>query len=346
MDFKTPPRPRQAPRRVTMLDYTERSFRAVSQPGSARLGVQAAHSRNSDMVTGPTKWLPQSQPTSDPVVATTQPAVQLIKAQPFAKPARAKLQHSQVLARRAAPKQSPQIAAEITKVPKRRSKAQTVLVGMAILVFGLGLLVNIETLQTNHSAKAQVAALSKKAEVASTGTTADDPVIPSETKPTTTNVASYQVAPDTPKLITIAKLGVKARVKPVGVTSSNELGTPASIYDSGWYNASAKPGGGAGAGAMLIDGHVHGPTLPGVFVDIKKLVAGDAIQVTRGDNQMFTYVVVMVQTVPADSVNVGQLLTSIKPGQPALNLITCGGKFDAKTQHYEDRVEVFAVQQS
>jgi sortase (surface protein transpeptidase) len=270
----------------------------------------------------------------------------LVKAQPFAKPARPKLQHSQVLARRAAPKQVVDVAVTEPHAPKRRSKAQTVLVAMAILVFGLGLLVNIETLQTNHSAKAQVAALSKKAEVASTSNTADDPVVPSESKPPATSVANYQVSPDTPKLITITKLGVKARVKPVSVTSSNELGTPASIYDTGWYNASAKPGGGAGAGAMLIDGHVHGPTLPGVFVDIKKLVAGDTIQVTRGDNQVFNYVVVTTAVYPADSVDVGKLLTSIKPGQAGLNLITCGGKFNAKTQHYEDRTVVYAVQQS
>ena len=345
MDFKTPPRPRQAPRRVTMLDYTERSFRAVIQSSPSQLQPPRPKI-NDDMILGATKWLPTSQPTQPPAAKAIQPALLLVKAQPFAKPARPKLQHSQVLARRAAPKQIVHVAVTEPKSPKRRSKAQTVLVAMAILVFGLGLLVNVETLQTNHSAKAQVAALSQKAEVASTSSAPDDPVVPSETKPATTSVASYQVAPDAPKLITITKLGVKARVKPVGVTTSNELGTPASIYDTGWYNASAKPGGGAGAGAMLIDGHVHGPTLPGVFVDIKKLAAGDTIEVTRGDNQIFKYTVVNTETISADSVDVGKLLTSMKPGKPALNLITCGGKFNAKTQHYEDRTIVYAVQQS
>jgi LPXTG-site transpeptidase (sortase) family protein len=296
------------------------------------------------MVTGATKWLPTAQSTSQLAVKVTQPAVVLVKAQPFAKPARPKLQHSQVLARRAVPKQVVHEPAGVAQAPRRRSKAQTVLVAMAILVFGLGLLVNIETLQTNHSAKAQVAALSKRAEVASTSSTADNPVVPGESKPPSTSFASYQVAPDTPKLITIAKLGVKARVKPVGVTSSNELGTPASIYDTGWYNASAKPGSGAGSGAMLIDGHVHGPSLPGVFADIKKLAAGDTIEVTRGDNQIFKYTVVNTETVSADSVDVGKLLTSIKPGKAGLNLITCGGKFNAKTQHYEDRTIVYAVE--
>ena len=166
MDFKNRPQPRRLPpRRVTLQDYTERSFRATSQPRP----VPAAQIVNDIVGPGPSRVVaPPALPVR--VAQPAQPSqpkqkiIDIVPAQPFAHPARPKLQHSQVLARRAAPKQALPLTLE---KPKRRSRAQTVLVAMAIMVFGLGLLVNIETLQTNHSAKAQVAALSKKADAVS-----------------------------------------------------------------------------------------------------------------------------------------------------------------------------------
>ncbi|MEO7364618.1 MAG: class F sortase [Candidatus Saccharimonadales bacterium] len=339
MDFKTPPRPPRptARRRVTLQDYTERPLRASTAPAYATPG-QSMRPRTMDGMLSQTPATPLQMPRL--VVATVPQSISVLSAQPYASPARPKLQQSRVLARRTA---VPATQSSTEKpARRRRSKAQIVLVSMAALVFGLGLLVNIETLQANHDTKTQVSALSSKAD---TSSGESDDAVPSETKPSG-STSTYNTAPDLPKLIQISKIGVNARVRPVGVTTSNALGTPSNIHDTGWYNASAKPGDGPGSGAMLIDGHVHGPSLPGVFVDIKKLTEGDTITVTRGDNQVFSYSVVKTAIYPADSLDVGLLLTSAQPGKQALNLITCGGKFDSKTQHYEDRTVVFAVLQS
>jgi sortase (surface protein transpeptidase) len=212
---------------------------------------------------------------------------------------------------------------------------------MAAVVFLVGIFVSIITLQTNHSAKAQVAALSKKAANSTSSSS-----VPNESKPSSGSVAAYQVAPDLPKYLVIPKLGVDARVRPLGVTSSNELQAPTNIYDTGWYNASAKPGDPGSNGAILIDGHVHGPTLPGVFVGIKTLQPGDTIQIVRGDNAVFTYIVKKVQNYDATTLNIGLGLGSIQPGEPGLNLMTCGGPFDRTSGEYTQRTIVFAVQKS
>jgi sortase (surface protein transpeptidase) len=224
---------------------------------------------------------------------------------------------------------------EQTTVRTRRSKLQIVLVGAACLVVGLGLLVNVQTVQTNQNARAQVSALS------ASGSNDDSGSRPSEKKP---SYGSYSVAPNLPKYLKIGKLGVNSRVVPLGITAANQLKAPTNIYDTGWYNASAQPGDPGSNGAVLIDGHVHGPTLPGVFANIKKLVPGDTLQIVRGDNKIFNYKVVKVQNYDADTLDMSNLLASIHPGQPGLNLITCGGQFDRTSQEYKQRTAVFAVQ--
>jgi sortase (surface protein transpeptidase) len=168
--------------------------------------------------------------------------------------------------------------------------------------------------------------------------------LPNETKPSGGSVSNYQVAPNLPKYLKIPKLGTNARVKPLGITSNGALQTPNNIYDTGWYDASARPGDPGSVGAILIDGHVRGPTLSGVFNEIKQLRPGDTMQIVRGDNQVFNYKVVKVQNYDASSIDMGELLASVQPGEPGLNLITCGGSFNRSSWEYTQRTVVFAVQ--
>ncbi len=266
------------------------------------------------------------------------PTVQVVAPQTYAMPAHPKLQKSQVLRR-------PNIATAIAKPEQpakaKRNKLQYAVVAMAGFVFLTGMIVSLLTLQTNHSAKTQVAALAQKSEQSDGTTVAGAP--PAEAPPPPTAVKTYQVAPDLPKYIEIPKLNVKARVKSLSVNAKNELQAPNSIYDAGWYNGSAKPGDGPGSGAAVIDGHVHGPTQPGIFVNLKKLVAGDIITITRGDNKVISYKVVKTQNYEAANLDIGNALTSAIPGQSALNLITCGGPYDKASGEYTQRTIVFAI---
>lgn len=220
------------------------------------------------------------------------------------------------------------------------SRPQLALFGLAGLIFVVGVAASFMTFRTNHAVVAQVHALSAKT---TTGNQTNDQAPPSETKPSTT-ARNYAVAPTLPKMLTIPKLKVNARVVQLNVTKTGDLQAPTNIYDTGWYKASAKPGDGPGSGAMLIDGHVHGPTLPGVFMNIKKLVAGDTITITRGDGQKFNYVVIKTQNYDANTIDMGMVLTSIQPGKAGLNLMTCGGPYDQQSGHYTQRTVVFAVQ--
>ncbi|MCL2869910.1 class F sortase [Candidatus Saccharibacteria bacterium] len=153
----------------------------------------------------------------------------------------------------------------------------------------------------------------------------------------------YTVAPDRPRYLSIAKLGIKnARILPVGIEKNNELGTPLNIFDVGWYNASGLPGRG---GVMLMDGHNGGPTMDGVFKHLDTLAVGDEIVVERGDGEMFTYQVAdtKIMKVKEASAYMGSMTVSAEPGKEGLNLITCTGNWINSQATYDARVMLRAV---
>jgi LPXTG-site transpeptidase (sortase) family protein len=224
------------------------------------------------------------------------------------------------------PKQQPRLA------------RMNVLTAMAAVVFLLGVGVSLNSFLTNRHVTQQVKALA--------GSDAGDQEDegseePDETAIHPNAVSSYKVAPDLPRKISISKLKITARIKPLGVNRNNQLLAPTSIFDAGWYNASAKPG--IDAGAVLIDGHVHGPTKPGIFGNLKKLTPGDIVDIERGDGKVIQYKVEKTEQVLAQGFDMGRALTSVRPGKQGLNIVTCTGSY-GNDGHYEDRLIVYAVQ--
>ena len=162
---------------------------------------------------------------------------------------------------------------------------------------------------------------------------------PSSVKPSAKVVASYTVAPDLPKYIAIPAIKLApARVIRLGRLASGEITTPGNIYDTGWYEDSAKPG---QAGAMFIFGHVSSWTANGVFHDLKKLQPGDKITITRGDDKQFTYQVVSTKIYPYNQVDMHAVLSPISAGKPGLNLMTCTGELIKGTSEFNERLVVF-----
>jgi sortase A len=166
-------------------------------------------------------------------------------------------------------------------------------------------------------------------------------VAPKTNKPTQAFVANYTVPPDLPRYISIPSIGVHAIVGAVGLTRVGAIGTPDNVYNTDWYDRSSKPG---QLGAALIDGHVSSWTTDGVFYNIKKLVAGDKIQIQLGNGSLINYSVVKSQIYPNTDVNISAALSSVNPNVPGLNLITCTGDVIKGTNEFNERIVVFAQQ--
>jgi len=162
---------------------------------------------------------------------------------------------------------------------------------------------------------------------------------PSSVKPNKKVVANYTVPPTNPRYISISAIGISnVPVLKLGLQKSGAISTPDNIYETGWYDGSSLPG---QPGAMFIYGHVSSWSANGIFYNLKKLVKGDKVVVTRGDNKTYVYQVVSTLIYPYNQVNMTQVLSPVQAGTPGLNLMTCTGQVIKGTSEFNERLVVF-----
>jgi len=231
------------------------------------------------------------------------------------------------------------VVLKVRRVLRAMPRQQRALTALAAIVLLVGSGISLQQLRANHLGGIGAAKAGIAAAVPAT-TTNSNSTPPSTATVTGDTLKSYQVAPDAARYIQINKLGVLARVLQVGTTKTGALATPSNVYDAAWYKASAKPG---DPGATLIDGHVSSWTTNGVFYGIKNLVAGDNIEIIRGDGKKLDYTVVKTIAYPVDAVDMDSLMKPVTAGKSGLNLITCGGKYDSKSGEFTERIAVYAT---
>lgn len=153
-------------------------------------------------------------------------------------------------------------------------------------------------------------------------------------------VQAAQVAhEELPSRLIIPTLNLTANVQHVGIGQSGNMAVPTNYKDAGWYRYGTVPG---YRGSAVIDGHVdNGLGLGAVFHNIDSLVRGDTIVVVAHDGTEQIFEVESVVTYPREAVPLERLFN--RTDRPRLNLITCGGDWDAVAKSYDQRVVVYAV---
>lgn len=157
---------------------------------------------------------------------------------------------------------------------------------------------------------------------------------PDETKPA--GDYEWKGGANDPKKITIPELEIEGFIQNVGVDQRAEIAVPNNIHLAGWFVNSVRPG---DKGLSIIDGHLNGPRLDGVFASLEKVKIGDRFWVEFGDSSRRAFAVRDVQTVDLDAA--ADVLYSQNPSiHNQLNLITCGGTYDRNARLYDKRVIV------
>lgn len=160
---------------------------------------------------------------------------------------------------------------------------------------------------------------------------------PEETKPNK-ETYKWQGLPTDPKLITMQTIKTEGFVQKVGVDQNKEIAVPNNIYVAGWFNQSVIPG---ERGLSIVDGHVTGRINNGIFKDLGKLKDGDTFKIEYGNGMSKDFKVVKKVDVPVK--DAASVLFSHEPGlERQVNLITCSGAFDKKTQRYANRLIVIS----
>jgi len=115
--------------------------------------------------------------------------------------------------------------------------------------------------------------------------------------------------------VVIDSIGLDAIVSPVGLVFRNgELQYDVPRLEAGQYAGTAAPG---EPGNTIIGGHVARRGAPGVFQSLPDVVAGDVVQVYRGD-RVYRYFITEIRVVAADATDV---MSSTQ--EATLTLITC-----------------------
>jgi Sortase domain len=151
--------------------------------------------------------------------------------------------------------------------------------------------------------------------------------------------ADAPVAPGTePVELLLPGRDVRAPVVAVSTDVNGGLVVPDPPATVGWWSPSALAGG--AAGPTVIAGHIDSRVAGiGALAALRHVTLGEEVFLRGADGRTFGYRVTARRQyakaeLPAEVFAAG--------GSHRLVLITCGGRFDGTTRHYEDNVVVFA----
>jgi sortase (surface protein transpeptidase) len=226
------------------------------------------------------------------------------------------------------------------RIKSKKQASGIALSTLAVLLLGLGIAVNVHSFSVSKKIEAQANSVDN-----SSGENGrpDSGSGYSESQPNSQAISSYTVAADLPRLLQIPSLGTLARVKRVGVTDNNQVGSPQNVFDVAWYDGSAKPG---QPGAVFIDGHVLGPTKGGIFANLKNIKTGAKITIVMGDDKAYTYTVAATEKLDTDTVDMNKMLRSYDSTKQGLNLMTCNGTYLKDKKTFDKRFIVYAVREN
>ncbi|GEM_PF-762578 len=224
---------------------------------------------------------------------------------------------------------------------KRLFKRSSLTMLAIVLILGATGYISVDAWLTNNKLKSQLTT-APTASVAQAATKHQQVNEGTDTTPLPVNtLASYKTAADAPRALTITKLGVAARIMPMGLNKDNSMQSPVNINDSGWYTGSAKPG---TTGAMVIDGHSSATNSAehlGLFNNLDSLTNGDIVSIEKGDGSKLSYKVVFKETVKLDAIDMHKVMLPYGTATEGLNLITCAGQWNAKNTTLDHRTVVY-----
>lgn len=209
-----------------------------------------------------------------------------------------------------------------------------------VVSFSVALFAGLQTIYSNHKVTQQREMLGATVRTDEQGVAEGSADEPSEEPVSEGAIRSYSVKPNLPRYIRIPSIKVNARVKAAGINSNGDIDAPWNIHDVNWYDGSVLPG--SEQGTSLLVGHVSGWTQSGVFKELGAMKFGDTFQIEKGDGTVLHYTVNKVAQKKTDEIDISELLTTEEAGRQDIKLMTCAGKYNAKTKEYEDRVIIYA----
>jgi sortase (surface protein transpeptidase) len=139
-----------------------------------------------------------------------------------------------------------------------------------------------------------------------------------------------------PVAISIPAIDLATSLSRLGLNADGTVQVPNDPAKAGWFRLGPSPG---QLGSSVILGHVDSYQGPAVFYRLRFLQAGDRVAVTLADGVVARFVVTKVAMYQKERFPARRVYAS--HGGSALQLVTCGGRFDTVTRSYQSNVVVY-----
>jgi hypothetical protein len=138
--------------------------------------------------------------------------------------------------------------------------------------------------------------------------------------------------------LTISAIGVNASVENLGLNLDGTLHVPTNFSRVGWWSGGSIPG---NPGPAVFVGHVSSIYGPGVFYRLHELHRGDRIVVLKPSGEKVVFTVTKRQFVPKSDFPTMRVYAPTRGAE--IRLITCGGRVNQSTGHFDENLIVFGV---
>jgi LPXTG-site transpeptidase (sortase) family protein len=139
-----------------------------------------------------------------------------------------------------------------------------------------------------------------------------------------------------PVRLDIAGIDLSTKLIRLGLAEDRTVEVPTDPDRAGWFDEGPAPG---ATGSSVILGHVDSVTGPAVFARLDELERGDLVRVRRTDGSVLAFEVVRVALYANADFPAQQVYAT--PGARRLNLVTCGGEYDADRGGYQSNLVVY-----
>ena len=139
-----------------------------------------------------------------------------------------------------------------------------------------------------------------------------------------------------PVRLAIPALGVNAPIEILGLLSDGSMQAPVGWWDAGWYRYGPLPG---QRGNAVIAGHLDSTIGPALFWRLTSLGGGDKVIVTLSSGQVEDFLVQRQVSYRDNSAPMGEIFGPAALAN--LNLITCGGVWNAALHNYSNRTVIY-----
>ena len=139
-----------------------------------------------------------------------------------------------------------------------------------------------------------------------------------------------------PERLVIPSIKVNAAIESLGLTATGAVAAPVGPADVAWFNQGPVPD---RKGSAVIVGHFGWKDgTEAVFDNLHELHAGDMVYVEDGRGNQSAFIVTGTRTYGSEA-NASDVFISHNGRH--LNLITCGGIWNASKKNYDQRLVVF-----